>query len=321
MRCEEPTAPAALPAAPAPEAMPPTGPKEENALQFENFSREYRQTADQDNFDGFRMEFGSPVTKHLQASHTLFLGTQMRETGYIYQFGPAFQSEDGRTVMVGRVGLDGGVNGRWIQKLGDSFELKASSQSHLKDPQRNMHDVSLEYNGKNWTGGVKAAWQGVLIAGGSFTQRLLPSFQVGGDLTCVMVATPMMIGTVGARWQQDSNVVTASVTRQPDMRSPVPRTTHELKMQYLRRVSDRLSLGTEYKYSHPDKESGLSLAYEYVFRSARVQGLLDADGKVSCSVMDYSNFGFSGMIDYMRGDYKFGVMMQVMGGEAPPQPQ
>merc|ERR1719162_56340 len=91
---------------------------------------------------------------------------------------------------------------------------------------------------------------------------------------------------------------------------------HELKAQYVHKLSPRLSLGTEYKVSFPDRESGLSMGYEYSLNAARIQGLIDTDGKVSCSVMDYSNFGFSGMIDYARGDYKFGVQMNIH-----PQPE
>eukprot|EP00971_Amphidinium_carterae_P257164 5105575-Amphidinium_carterae.1 len=45
---------------------------------------------------------------------------------------------------------------------------------------------------------------------------------------------------------------------------------------------------------------------------AKVQGLVDTDGKVSCSVQDFMGYGFSGMIDYFRGDYKFGMLMHML---------
>merc|ERR1719282_688487 len=117
------------------------------------------------------------------------------------------------------------------------------------------------------------------------------------------------------RYTEGKDVFTAAFNRTPDPKSGPGSNLHECRLHYVRKVTDRLSLGTEYKYSHPDKESGLALAYEYTFRQARVQGLLDTDGKVSCCVSDFTGFGFSGMIDYFRGDYKFGVLMQVV-----PQP-
>lgn len=281
-------------------------------MQFEMFSKEWSQMAQQDNWDGFRIEMANQVTKFVQASHTLFLGTQLRECGYIYQFGPAFQSEDQRTVLVSRIGLDGGVNGRVVQKVGQGMELKGTAQSHMKDPQRNMYDAAVDYTGKDWTGGLKVAWQGALLGGGSFSQRILPTLHVGGDVTAVAVNNLMVICQGGLRYSDGKDTVVAAVTRQPDPKSPVGACVHELKMQYTRRFSDRLALGAEYKYSHPTMESGLSAAYEYTFRNAHVQGLLDTDGKVSCCVFDMQGLGFSGMIDYVRGDYKFGVVMQVM---------
>lgn len=284
-------------------------------MQFEMFGREWMNMSQQDSWDGFRVEAATQVTKWLQASHTLFLGTQMRECGYIYQFGPVFQTEGGRTMLVARCGLDGGVNGRIIKKVGEGFELKASSQTHLKDPQRNMHEGAVEYVGKDWTGGVKLAWQGAFLMGGSFTQRLIPQLQLGGDLTFVAVNDIMMIGQAGVRLAEGQDVVTLNVSQQPNPRTPGA-SMREASLKYVRRVSERLSLGTEYKYSHPDQESGLSMGYEYSFRNARIQGLVDTEGVVSCTVQDYQGVGFSGRIDYFRGDYKFGVLMHVMPPEA-----
>lgn len=299
------------------------GAKDEAPVQFEMFPREWQSISQQDNWDGFRIEAGNQVTKCLQASHTLFLGTQLRECGYIYQFGPVFQSEDQRTVMVARAGLDGGVNGRLIQKVGSSFDIKANTNSHLKDPQRNMHEGGLEYTGTNCAATAKLAWQGAWLLSGAFSQRIMPSLHYGGDLTLVPLPNGVTsIGQVGLRWAQGPDSFCATLSRTPDAKSPVGGNLHECRLSYSRKVTERLSLGTELKVSHPDRASGLQFAYEYTFRQARVQGLLDTDGKVSCSVNDFTGFGFSGSIDYAQGDYKFGVLMQVLPqteqGQQPP---
>jgi len=145
---------------------------EEAPVQFELFNREWQNMASQDNWDGFRIEAANQVTKQLQAAHTLLLGTQLRETGYIYQFGPAFQSEDQRTMLFARAGLDGFVNGRAIQKVGSSMEVKASTNLSLKELQRNVSDFSFEYNARDWTMGTKLAWQGAWFFGGAFSQDI-----------------------------------------------------------------------------------------------------------------------------------------------------
>lgn len=279
------------------------------------FNREWQNVAQQDNFDGFRIEAANQVTKWLQAAHTLFLGTQLRECGYIYQFGPAFQTEDARTMLVARCGLDGGVNGRWIQKVGSNLELKFSSNSHLKQQERNMHEGSCEYSGNSVAWGAKLAWQGAWLMGGAFTQRITPNLQAGCDLTVVGVNGVTSIGQLGMRWAKEKDFFSAAVSRTPDPKSPLGLSLHELRFSYLRRLSERLCLGSELKLQ-TDKESGLQFAYEYTFRQARIQGLLDTDGKVSCCVFDFTGRGFSGQIDYFAGDYKFGVVMHIL-----PQPE
>lgn len=299
---------------PAASAQPEPAP---SAVQFEQFSREWKGISEQDNFDGFRIEAANQVTKYLQAAHTLFLGTQLRPEQYIYQFGPAFQTEDGKTMLVARAGLDGSVNGRVAQKFGRHFQISASSNSHLTEPQRNMHEGSAEYTGNYFAAAGKVAFQGAWLFGGAYTQRLLPQLQIGGDLTLVAVNGIMPIAQVGLRYAEGKDIFTATVNRTPDPKLPPGTHVHECNMTYVRKVTERLALGTQFKISSPDKESGLSMGYEYTFRQARVQGLLDTSGKVSCCVSDFVGFGFSGMIDYFRGDYKFGVVMHVL----PPQEQ
>jgi len=302
------------PAGSAPSAS--KAPSDDAAVQFEMFSREWQNMSQQDNWDGFRIEAANQVTKWVQAAHTLFLGTQLRECQYLYQFGPVFQSDDQRTMLVARAGLDGAVNGRAIQKVGSAMELKASSNSHLKDQVRNMHEGSFEFSGNDWTIAAKLAWQGTWLLGGAFTQRVMPSVHLGGDLTLVAVNGVTSIGQIGLRYSENRDVLVATLSRTPDPKSPTGTNLHEGRLHYVRKLTDRLSLGSEFKYSHPDKESSFQLAYEYTFRNARVQGLLDTDGKVSCCVSDFTGIGFSGMVDYARGDYKFGFMMHVL-----PQPE
>lgn len=124
---------------------------------------------------------------------------------------------------------------------------------------------------------------------------------------------------MGARYQLSANdTITASVGRQPDFKNPGRMTPmHNMRLQYARKVSDRLGLGTEFEYTNPDHDSSFKVAYDYTFRTGKVQGMIDSAGRIAASATDLeSRFSFSGMIDYFRNDYKFGVMMQYF-----PQPE
>lgn len=313
----------AEPSPPVPGTVP-SDPSSRAPIQYEHFAREWGGLSSQDNFDGFRLEAGKQVAKNLQASHTLFLGTTAGGAGYIYQFGPTFQSEDARTVLVGRIGLDRGVTGRLIQKLGDSMELKANIHSSLKTPQQNMYEVATDYCGSDWCAAAKLAWQSTWILNGGFAQVVTPNLHLGAETTWIAMNGGASIGAVGMRWAKGKDVFTGTLCRQPDFKTGAMNQQGQVKMQYVRRVTDRLSLGSEFEYSHPDMESSMRMAYEYTFRQARVQGLVDTAGRVSAMVSDFMGFGLSGQIDYARGDYKFGFMMHVVpqpeGGAGGPPP-
>ena len=296
--------------------LPVTGPVPQ-PVQYEQFSREFMAVSGQDNFDGFRVEAGKNVTKNLQTSHSLFLGTQLRENGYLYQFGPTYHTNDGRTTIVGRVGLDGGVNARLIQKLWDSFEFKVNVNSNLKDSQRNMSEIGLDYYGSNWACSNKLVYQGTWILNSSVSQEITKNLSLGSELTYV-TANGVSIAGIGARYVRNNNIWSASIGRQPDFKNGPHLNTHSAKLQFLRKVSDRVTLGSELEVTS-ERESQLRLVSEYAFRHARVQGMIDTSGKVSAFVSDFMGFGLSGSIDYMKNDYKFGFMMHVV--PQPDQPQ
>jgi len=282
-------------------------------LQYETYAKEWQQISQQDNFDGFRVEGSKTISPLLQASHSLFLGTTLRECGYMYNFGPIFQSKDQRTLLIGKVGLDGCVNGRIQRKFfDDAGEFKLNGNSSLKDPQRNVYEAALDYAGKDWCSSMKVCWQMAWVVNGSFSQMITPKLHVGGELIRIGIQGGASIGTVGFRYSNGDDTCTGTFSRSPDFKNPA-RTSqiHQAKLQYVRRVNERLSLGTEFEYSVPDQESALKVGYEYNFRQARVQGHIDTSGKIGCMVSDFQGFGFSGTIDYLKNDYKFGFMMHI----------
>lgn len=288
-------------------------------IQYESYSREFQSITMQDNFDGFRLEAAKNVNKYLQTCHTLFLGTRLRDEGYIYQFGPTFALDDGSLLLMARYSLDQTVNARFLKKLSKNFEFRLNANSSLTEEQRNMYELSFDNTGSDWASSLKFAWQGTWIVNGSFSQMIHPKLHLGGELTWIG-ANGASIGAIGARYTQGKNIISCQLSRQPDFKSPTGLTkeTHSGKVQYVRKITDRLSAATELEYTHPDMESSMKIGWEYAFRHARIQGLIDTCGRVSLSAQDASGFGVSGVIDYWKNDYKFGFMMHVV---PPPEGQ
>jgi len=251
----------------------------------------------------------------------------LSESPYTYQFGPVFQSDDGKTVAIGKVGLDGNMNARIIKKVfGDAVDLKANVNSCLSQPERNMAELACDMNFANVATSAKVVYQGIWILNGGFSQKVTKDLYLGGELTYLAFQGGQSMATMGARYQlSPEQVIACSLGRQPDFKNPGRQTPiHNYRMQYTRKVSDRVNLGTEFEYSFPDHDSSLKAGYEYNFKTGRVQGAVDTSGRINCAVQDHkSGFGFSGMIDYLRNDYKFGMMIQYFPmpeGQGEPQP-
>ncbi|CDJ53335.1 eukaryotic porin domain-containing protein, putative [Eimeria brunetti] len=302
-------------------------------IPYDQFSREWVNISGQDTFDGFRLEGAKQVNKYLQTCHSFCLGTQLREVGYSYHFGPTLaisappdptQGENAQPppphfFAMAKLGTDGVLQSRLVKTLCKSADLKVNINSSLKDEQRNFYEVSLDNTGRDWASSVKLAWQSCWILDGMFSQVLTPKLQAGCELTYVASAgpeTPSSSNTL-------SSCLSGLLSQQPDFKSPVGLTklTHSCKVQYARKVTDRLSMGSELEYCHPENESALRLGWEYLFRQARVQGLIDTCGRISVFAQDFNGFGISGLIDYWRGNYKFGFLMHVVPppDAAPPQ--
>lgn len=309
----------------------PAGPEDPSVgkpVQFEQLSREWTQVSSQENFDGFRIEAGKMATKHLQTSHSLYLGTSLRSDGYIYQFGPSFMSADHRTQLMGKYDLEGQRHARFSHRVSDSLELSGASMTHVRED--GMHEVKAEVTGSDWTGSLKVAHQGMLVLGAAFTQELTKRLTVGSDLMWFADerAHNASMGNVALRYCQGKDIFFLNFARNPDfskmapspprvMGGPPPppqasHVLHSLKMSYYRKISDRLSMGSELELEPGSGKSGMKYAYEYTYRHARVQGSIDSAGKVACFVQDFQGFGFSGTADFVKNKYQFGFLFNVV---------
>eukprot|EP00919_Chromeraceae_sp_WS-2016_P052637 GHVR01124956.1.p1 GENE.GHVR01124956.1~~GHVR01124956.1.p1 ORF type:complete len:185 (+),score=36.81 GHVR01124956.1:3-557(+) len=171
-----------------------------------------------------------------------------------------------------------------------------------------MWELAADVNAKDYTVTGKIAHQGSVILNGGMSRALTPYLQAGSDLTYVC-SNGASILSGGLRYSCGGHVATTQITRQPKIKGGGIGNTHSFKSSFHKKVSDRISLATELELS--EGESALRLGYEYTFRQARVQGLLDTCGKVSCFVHDLQGFVVSGLVDFVKGDYKFGMMLHI----------
>lgn len=290
------------------------------ALLFENLNKEYKYITTQDTFDGFRFEVDKNINKNLQSTHSLLLGTSLRETGYLYQFGANFTNADNSLLMMGRLNIDGSVNGRLCKKVTDEIDCKLNFNTYSKKDNRNTYEMALEVNKPKYTYNIKTLWQGTWVFNTSYTQMLNKKLQAGVDLTYI-TANSASIGSLGLRYNHKNNVITLQTLRQPNFKSPefMLQQVHGYKIQYAKKISDRLAVATELEVTPETKESAMRVGWDYTFRHAKVQGSIDTSGKILVYTQDYSGIGISGYIDFPNNEYKFGFMMHVSPQQEPTQ--
>lgn len=289
-----------------------------DVLTFENLNREYKSVITQDNYDGFRLEADRQITKNFQASHSLYLGTLLRDIGYIYQIGTNYASDDGSCIAMAKIGLDGMVTARAILKCGYGIEIRANGNSFLSYDHRNAYEMGIDYVADNWTGTLKGAWQGTWIMNAAYTHQILPYLTLGSELTYI-VANGASVASLGARYVNGDNILTLQWSLQPNFKAMdfEMRDIQCGRVQYTRRVNERLSLATELELAPEIKDSALRLGWDYTFRHARVQGSIDSSGKIAMQAQDFSGFGVSGCIDYWNNIYRFGFMMHLLPPQEP----
>lgn len=132
-----------------------------------------------------------------------------------------------------------------------------------------MSDDTVEYIGNGWrfapnSLGVCMAWWRLLGLARP------PSLQIDGAFTHAMLNNIVVIWQLGSRWSAAKEMFTALEGIQPDTKSPMSGVASDTRLHYARKVTGRLCLGTEHKVTHPEKDSGLSIAYEHMFRDARI---------------------------------------------------
>eukprot|EP00918_Siedleckia_nematoides_P091999 GHVU01202029.1.p1 GENE.GHVU01202029.1~~GHVU01202029.1.p1 ORF type:complete len:441 (+),score=48.06 GHVU01202029.1:1122-2444(+) len=257
---------------------------------YDQFNREFANTSQIDVFDGFRLEASKRVAPGLLASHSLILGTSSSPDGAAYQFGPVYTSPDSKTTLMARCGLDGMVTCRWFQKFSELVSFKMSAQSAVGKEPLLVSEFSLEFHdAQSYASALRMSWQQrCWIFEGNYSKVLSPNLQAGFSL----LAIPMNLVSIlsgGFRYAAGRNVVSGTLTRQPDFdrKSVVDQSLHTAKVNYTRRLSDRLSFVTELEASD-SLDSNLQVGYDYSFRQSRIQGMVDTKGQLSLLLQDAS---------------------------------
>lgn len=216
-----------------------------------------------------------------------------------YEFGVNLVTNTGNLAL-GRITSDGRLTGRVKYDLTDFASLKTQFQiANERGMSQGMFDLDIK--GSDWNAQLKSGTS--QFYGANYFQSVTPNLALGGEIFFLAEQRRSGIG-LAARYQTSNSIATAQVAN-----------TGLLSLAYLQRISDKVSLVTDFMWNANSREANASFGYDYTLRQCRLRGRIDTEGKIAAFLEERVNVGvnflLSGEVDYLRQDYKFGFGMTV----------
>ena len=304
-------------------------------VKYEDMHKEAYAVLRPELFEGMRFEFTKSPNQKFRLTHSVYMGhVELRSDQSLsqtlkvpvgtYEFTASV--DDVRTGMMGRVSNDGRVIGIVRHEVNDylNFFLQAHCATEKgQDYSQAMFDI-------NWRGGdyqSQVKLGNNQFYGFTYMQSVTPALSMGGEafwigstrksgiglaLRHVMMNEPSASDAgVGA----DGLPAPAGAGQSGAVFSCQVASTGLIIANYVQRVSDKLSLATDFLYNWNTREATATLGYDYNMRQCKLQGRVDSNGTIGAFLVERLNLGLnfilSAEIDYPKKDYKFGFGLTV----------
>ena len=270
-----------------------------------------------DTFEGMRFEITRPLNQNFFLTHSLFLGNMEAQGGPggrsvklptgQYEFGANVIGE--RHFVLGRVTTDGRLSARVMAAPADW--LAAKLHVNVAAPgvgggeegggggagqQQANFMLDVDARGADWNGQVKLGSPS--FYGLNYLQSVTPELALGGEIFYLAGNLKSGVG-VAARHAGEKHAATAQVA-----------TTGIVNLTYAHRVTDKVTLASEFMWSLASREATATVGYDCALRQARLRGKVDTAGVVSCLVEERFapgiNFLLSAELDHPGRNYRFG---------------
>ncbi|CAN6289592.1 unnamed protein product [Urochloa humidicola] len=276
-------------------------------VPFEEIQREALMSLKPELFEGLRFDFTKGLNQKFSLSHSVFMGSlevpaQSAETIKVptahYEFGANFL--DPKLMLIGRVMTDGRLNARVKCDLTENLTLKVNAQL-TQEAHYSQGMFNFDYKGSDY----RAQFQigNNAFYGANYIQSVTPNLSMGTEIFWLGHQRKSGIG-FASRYNTDKMVGTLQVA-----------STGIVALSYVQKVSEKVSLASDFMYNHMSKDVTASFGYDYLLRQCRLRGKIDSNGVVAAYVEERLNMGvnflLSAEIDHCKKNYKFGFGMTV----------
>ncbi|CAM6025603.1 hypothetical protein CY35_08G008700 [Sphagnum magellanicum] len=277
-------------------------------VKYEEIQRENIMSLKPELFEGLRFDFTKPLNQRFSLSHSLFMGSVevpsqgaqiIKVPAAHYEFG-ANLIDQRMTMLIGRILTDGRMSARIKYDVTDRFSIKVNAQI-TNEPHFSQGMFHFDYRGGDYQAQLQLGNNA--FYGFNYIQSVTPTLALGGEVFWLGQQRKSGIGFAG-RYNTDKAIATAQFA-----------STGILSLTYVQRVSDKVSLASDFLYNWNTKEATTTVGYDYLLRQCRLRGRLDTNGCVAAFLEERLNLGvnflLSAEIDHWKKDYKFGFGMTV----------
>ncbi|KAL6850455.1 hypothetical protein ACP4OV_021082 [Aristida adscensionis] len=276
-------------------------------LPYEEIQREAFMALKPELFEGMRFDFTKMLSPHFALSHSVSMGSvdlpsQGNDVVKIptsnYEFGANFLKPE--MMLIGRVSHDGRVSARVKYDISENLALKINAQL-TNEPHYSQGMCTLDYKGKDFRSQFQ--FGNNAFYGGNYIQSVTKNLSLGTEAFYLGQQRKSGVGFV-ARYDTKKMVATGQIA-----------TTGMVALSYVQKVSEKVSLASDFTYNQMTKDVSASFGYDYILRQCRLRGKLDNSGVVSALLEERLtpgvNFLISAEIDHWTKNYKFGFGMTI----------
>ncbi|KAM0875274.1 hypothetical protein ACQ4PT_036955 [Festuca glaucescens] len=277
-------------------------------VAYEEIQREALMSLKPELFEGLRFDFTKMLSQKFALSHSVLMGSlevpsQSADVIKVptaqYEFGANFIDLP-KLMLIGRLMTDGRLNARVKCDLTENLSLKVNAQL-TSEPHYSQGMFNFDYKGTDY----RAQFQigNNAFYGANYIQSVTPNLAMGTEIFWLGQQRKSGIG-FNSRYNTDKMVGTLQVA-----------STGIVALSYVQKVSEKVSLATDFMYNHMSRDVTSSVGYDYILRQCRLRGKIDSNGVVAAYLEERLNMGvnflLSAEIDHAKKNYKFGFGMTV----------
>ncbi|KAJ7519975.1 hypothetical protein O6H91_20G062000 [Diphasiastrum complanatum] len=276
-------------------------------VKYEEIQREALMSLKPELFEGLRFDFTKPLNQKFSLSHSVFMGSVevpsqsaqiIKVPSAHYEFGANLL--DQRLMLIGRILTDGRMSARVKCDLTENLSFKVNAQL-TNEPHFSQGMFQFDYKGSDYQ--TQVQFGNNAFYGANYIQSVTPTLALGGEIFWLGHQRKSGLG-FAARYNTDKVIASGQVA-----------STGIISLTYVQRVSEKVSLASDFLYNAMTKEATTTVGYDYLLRQCRLRGRIDTNGCVAAFLEERLNVGvnflLSAEIDHWKKDYKFGFGMTV----------